>query len=325
MTNTNYPSATPASQPQRSNNSKNIIIGLLAVALLGSWAYFLMKINRSDKELVSTKQEGVHYMSQRDSLESLYKFTLDKYDSVTVANNDLSGKLTSRQTEIAKLKGDISAILRKRNASQAELSKAKTMIEELNSKIMNLEAEVTRLTGENQVLTTEKATLTVQRDSIQTDLTTTQAEKVVLENTVDVGSTFSASNIAITPIDTKNSGKEKETTTAKKVDKLVVSFNVENRIAKSGPTDMYIIVTGPDGKVIASEATNGGIFTTRQDGDLNYTSKLTVNYEPGTRQNVQLPLAFGKYATGDYKIQVYHNGFKIGEGVRNLKKGGLFS
>jgi chaperonin cofactor prefoldin len=325
MTNTNYPSATPVSQPQRSNNSKNIIIGLLAVALLGSWAYFLMKINKSDKELVSTKQEGVHYMSQRDSLESLYKFTLDKYDSVTVANNDLSGKLTGKQTEIAKLKGEISSILRKRNATQAELSKAKSLIEELNSKIMNLEAEVTRLTGENQVLTSEKATLTVQRDSLQTDLTTTQAEKVVLESTVDVGSTFSASNIAITPINEKGSGKEKETTSAKRVDKLVVSFNVENRIAKSGPTDMYIIVTGPDGKVISSEATNGGTFTTRQDGDLNYTSKLTVNYEPGTRQNVQLPLALGKYSTGDYKIQVYHNGFKIGEGVRSLKKGGLFS
>jgi peptidoglycan hydrolase CwlO-like protein len=325
MTNTNYPSATPTTQPQRSNNSKNIIIGLLAVALLGSWAYFLMKINRSDKELVSTKQEGVHYMSQRDSLESLYKFTLDKYDSVSVANNDLNGKLTTRQTEIAKLKGDISSILRKKNASAAELSKAKTMIEELNNKIMTLEADVARLTNENQVLTTEKTALTVERDTLQTNLATTQAEKVVLENTVDVGSTFSASNIGITPINEKSSGKEKETTTAKKVDKLVVSFNVENRIAKSGPTDMYVIVTGPDGKVISSEATNGGTFTTRQDGDLSYTSKITVNYEPGTRQNVQLPLALGKYATGDYKITVYHNGFKIGEGVRSLKKGGLFS
>ena len=325
MTNTNYPSATPASQPQRSNNSKNIIIGLLAVALLGSWAYFLMKINRSDKELVSTKQEGVHYMSQRDSLESLYKFTLDKYDSVTIANNDLSGKLTGKQTEIAKLKGDISSILRKKNASAAELGKAKSMIEELNSKIVNLEAEVARLTNENQTLTTEKAALTVERDTLQSNLNTTKAEKVVLENTVDVGSTFSASNIAITPINEKNGGKEKETTTAKKVDKLVVSFNVENRIAKSGPTDMYIIVTGPDGKVISSEQMNSGTFTTRQDGDLNYTSKLTVNYEPGTRQSVQLPLALGKYATGDYKIQVYHNGFKIGEGIRSLKKGGLFS
>ena len=37
----------------------------------------------------------------------------------------------------------------------------------------------------------------------------------------------------------------------KRVDKLVVSFDVENRIAKSGPADMYIMVTAPDGKVIS--------------------------------------------------------------------------
>jgi len=56
-----------------------------------------------------------------------------------------------------------------------------------------------------------------------------------LEKTVDVASTFSASNIQVTPVNEKKSGKEKTTTTAKRVDKLVVSFDVENRIAKSGP------------------------------------------------------------------------------------------
>jgi len=325
MTNTNYPSATPTTQPQRSSNSKNIVIGLLAVALLGSWAYFLMKINRSDKEILSKTEEGVHYMSQRDSLESLYKFTLDKYDSVNVANNDLSGKLTSKQGEISKLKGEISSILRKKNATASELARAKTLIEELNGKITTLEADVARLTGENQVLTTEKATLIVEKDSLTTNLNTTLGEKKVLEETVDVGSTFSASNIAITPVNEKNGGKEKETTTAKKVDKLVVSFNVENRIAKSGPADMYIIVTAPDGKVISTGATGGGTFTTRQDGDQTFTYKTTVPYEQGTRQNVQIPVIQEKFLTGDYKIQVYHNGFKIGEGVRTLKKGGLFS
>jgi len=30
------------------------------------------------------------------------------------------------------------------------------------------------------------------------------------------------------------------------------------------------------------------------------------------------------FQTGDYRIEVYHNGFKIGENVRTLKKGGLF-
>jgi peptidoglycan hydrolase CwlO-like protein len=322
MTNTNYPSAAPLSQPQRSSNSKNIIIGLLAVALLGSWAYFLMKINQSDKEIASKTEEGVHYMSQRDSLESLYKFTLDKYDSVTVANNDLSGKLTGKQAEISKLKGEINSILKKRNATAAELTRAKTLIEELNTQIETLQAENARLTGENQTLTAEKAQLIIEKDTLTANLTTTQAEKKVLEETVDVGSTFSASNISITPIKTKGD-KEKETTTAKRVDKLVVSFDVENRIAKSGPADMYIIVTSPDGKVI-SEAT-GGTFTTREEGDKNFTSKLTVPYEQGKRQNVQLPLTQDKFQVGDYKIQVFHNGFKIGESVTTLKKGGLFS
>ena len=322
MTNTNYPSATPTTTPQRSSNSKNIVIGLLAVALLGSWAYFLMKINRSDKEILSKTEEGVHYMSQRDSLESLYKFTLDKYDSVTVANNDLSGKLTSKQSEISKLKGEINSILRKKNATSSELARAKTLIEELNSQIETLQAENTRLTGENQTLTAEKAQLIVEKDTLTANLTTTQAEKKVLEETVDVGSTFSASNIAMTPLKQKGD-KEKETTTAKRVDKLVISFDVENRITKSAPADMYIIVTAPDGKVV-SEAT-GGTFTTREEGDKSFTSKLTVPYEQGKRQNVQLPLTQDKFQVGDYKIQVYHNGFKIGEGVTTLKKGGLFS
>jgi len=322
MTNTNYPSASPTTTPQRSSNSKNIVIGLLAVALLGSWAYFLMKINRSDKEILSKTEEGVHYMSQRDSLESLYKFTLDKYDSVTVANNDLSGKLTGKQSEITKLKVEINSILKKKNATSSELARAKTLIEELNTQIETLQADNARLTGENQTLTAEKTQLITEKDTLTANLNTTQAEKKVLEETVDVGSTFSASNIAIVPINEKNGGKEKETTTAKKVDKLVVSFDVENRIAKSGPADMYILVTAPDGKVIDA---SGGTFTTREEGDKTFTSKLTVPYEQGKRQNVQLPLTQDKFQTGDYKIQVYHNGFKIGEGVRTLKKGGLFS
>jgi chromosome segregation ATPase len=226
MTNTNYPSATPATLPQKSNNSKNIVIGLLAVALLGSWAYFLMKINKSDKQILSKTEEGVHYMSQRDSLESLYKYTLDRYDSSTVANKDLEGKLTGKQTEITKLKGEISSILRKSNASKSELARAKTLIEELNGKLLTLEADVARLTGENQVLTQEKTQLTTDKATLETNLATTQTEKQELEKTVDVGSTFAASNIGITPVNEKGSGKEKETTTAKKVDKLVVSQKV---------------------------------------------------------------------------------------------------
>ncbi|HEX2609065.1 MAG TPA: hypothetical protein VHK91_16900, partial [Flavisolibacter sp.] len=150
----------------------------------------------------------------------------------------------------------------------------------------------------------------------------TTSEKEELAKTVDVASTFSASNIQITPINEKNKGKEKVTTTAKKVDKLVVSFDVENRVARSGPADMYVIVTGPDGKVITDA--NSSTLTTRNDGDRQYTNKTSMEYEQGTRKSIQIPLRQEHFQTGDYKIEVYQNGFKIAEGVRTLKKGGLF-
>jgi len=321
MTNTNYPSATPQSQPNKNKNSKNIIIGLLAAGLLGTWGYLLWDKNKSGEKILQQQTQIASLDSSKADIQMEFDNALARLDSVTGANNNLQGQLSDKQKEIETKKSEIRRILSDKNASQAQLAKAKSMINELNDKITGLEAEVARLTGENQELTSSNLTLTAEKATLETNLNTTKSEKDNLEKTVDVGSTFSASNIQVTPVDERKSGKEKSTTTAKKVDKLVVSFNVENRIAKSGPADMYLIVTAPDGKVI-SEA--GSVLNTRTDGDKTFTARIPVNYEQGTRMPVSFPIKQNDFKTGDYKVEVYHNGFKIGEGVRSLKKGGIF-
>ena len=87
---------------------------------------------------------------------------------------------------------------------------------------------------------------------------------------------------------------------------------------------MYIIVTGPDGKVITDPALGSATLTTRTEGDKPFTTKVPVEYEQGTRKAFSFPIRQSDFQTGDYRIEIYHNGFKIGEGVRSLKKGGLF-
>jgi ATP-dependent Clp protease adapter protein ClpS len=67
-----------------------------------------------------------------------------------------------------------------------------------------------------------------------------------------------------------------------------------------------------------------GTLTTRTEGDRPYTFKSSIEYEQGTRKNVQVPLRQDKFQTGDYKVEIFQNGFKIADGVRTLKKGGLF-
>ena len=236
----------------------------------------------------------------------------------------MQGQLSDRQSEITKLKREINSILSKRNTTAAELTRARTLISTLNNKIGNLEQEVARLTGENQELASTNTHLTAEKQTLETNLQTTTSEKEELAKTVDVASTFSASNIQIKPVNEKKRGKEKETTTAKRVDKLVISFDVENRVARTGPADLYVIVTAPDGQVISDANLGSGMLTTRTEGDKQFTSKVTSDYEQGTRKNIQVPLRQNGFKTGDYRIEIYQNGFKIAEGVRTLKKGGLF-
>jgi regulator of replication initiation timing len=324
MTNTNYPSATP-NEPRTPNRSnKNLLIGILAAGLLGTWGYLLYDKNKSGETLQVAQVQSENYMTQRDSLKLLYDDAEMRLDSITGANNNLQGEKSTLQKQIDANKSEIRRILNDKNATAADLKRAKSMIADLNNQIASLEAEVSRLTGENQELTANNTQLTAEKQVLEQNLTTSTTEKEALAATVDVGSTFSASNIQITPVNEKKSGKEKTTTSAKRVDKLVVSFDVENRIARSGPAEMYIMVTGPDGQIVSDPSLGSSTLTTRTDGDKPYTTKVPVEYEQGTRKALSFPIRRDDFQRGDYKIEIYHNGFKIGEGVRTLKKGGLF-
>lgn len=323
MSNTNYPSSTtqPANKPN--NNTRNVLIGILAAGLLGTWGYVLYDKNQTQETLQVKSAEVSSATTARDSVQSIYNDALTRLDSLVGSNNSLTGQLTDRQTEIVKLKNQINGIMRNKNATAADLRRARTLIASLNDKINGLEAEVARLMGENQQLATTNTVLTNEKQTLTTNLQSTTQQKDSALAKVDVGSTFAASNFNIKGIDVKGNGKEKETDKAKKVNKLVVSFDVSNRIAQSGPADLYVIVTGPDGQVISSPNLSSGTLMTRNDGEKAFTTKQSIDYEQGTRKTVSFPLVQDKFQTGDYKIEVYHNGFKIAEGTRNLRKSGF--
>ncbi len=324
MAETNYPSATPNYQTppvkDRNKSYKNLAIGLLAAGLLGTWGYLLYDKNKSEKTINDQQATITKSTTDYSNLQTDFNSALARLDSITGANNSLQGDKSALQKDIDAKKAEIRKILNDKNATASQLAKARVMINELNDKITGLETEVARLTGENQTLVVANTSLQQEKSDLETNLATSATEKEALSKTVDIASTFSASNIKVTPLNEKNSGKEKTTTSAKKVDKLVVSFDVENRIAQSGPTDMYLIVTAPDGKVISE----GTMLNTRTDGDKAITAKVPIDYTQGQRKNIQFPIRQTDFLTGDYKIEIYHNGFKIGEGVRSLKKGGLF-
>ena len=194
---------------------------------------------------------------------------------MSTINAGLQSKLSEKSDEIAKVKTEIRSILNKKNATAAELSKAKDLIASLNTKISGMEQDIARLTQENQTLSNDKIVLTKEKEKLNQDLEKTTVAKQDLEKKVEVASTLNASNIVITPINVKSNGKEKVSTTAKRVDKLVISFDVDNRIALAGPTDVYVLVIGPDGKAISSGSET---FTTRDEGEDRKSTRLNSSH-----------------------------------------------
>lgn len=324
MSTSNYPSAAPQNQPPR-RDSKNLIIGLLAVGILGTWGYFLWDKNNNDQKMTQLQTQYVAVDSSKNELQKSFDASLTRLDSLTGYNNEIEGKLTERNTQISKLKGQIRSILGKQRLTEAEKKKAQSLIAELNDKIAGLEQEVERLTGENQQLTQEKAAVTVERDTYKAQKDTLETLKQGLEQKVDIASTLNASHISITPINEKSGGREKVTSTAKRVDKLVIAFDVDNRIAQAGNTDIYVSITDPEGKPVAVQALGSGTFTTRDEGEKMFTAKLNTDIEPGKKKHLEFAWKQNTdFKRGDYKIEIYQNGFKIGEGIRTLKKGGIF-
>jgi hypothetical protein len=324
MSTTNYPSATPQSQPPR-KDFKNLVIGILAAGFLGTWGYLLWNNNKQEQVQQTQQTQIAKVTDEKGQLQKNFDDALVRLDSLTGTNNKMQSQLTERQTEIGKLKTNIRSILKKEKLTEAERKKADEMIKDLNDKITGLEQQVAQLTQENQQLTTDKTNLTNDKEKLTTDLQTTTTAKQQLEQKVEIASTLNASNIAITPMHDKKNGQDKVTTTAKKVDKLVISFDVSNRIAQTGQTDIYVCITGPDGKPISVPALGSGSFTTREDGDKVFTAKVPVDIEAGKTKAVQFAWKQNSaFQKGNYKIEIYHNGFKIGEGTKELKKGGLF-
>lgn len=308
------------STENKKDNKPAIIIALL-IALVGSWIYFMYAKNESSAVIAEKDALYATLDSSKNAVQKEYDDAIVRLQELTSTNNGLDSLVKTKDSELSILKNKFRSIVGKQNATAADLAEARKLVGELNTRIDDYIKEINRLQAENQQLTVDKQNLTTENQNLNNSLTSTENARKEAENKVDVGSTLHASGFNIVAINVKNSGKEKSTASAKRADKLRISFNLdENRIATTGTKQLFIIAKDPSGKVISEQDLASGKISTRQDGQVDFTTKIDVEYQQGVSKGISFDLnQRDKYVKGNYAIVVYQNGFKIGEGVATLK------
>ena len=317
---TNFPSSVGSSEGQNKNNKNNVVI-ILAVILVASWAYFFYARNEANNVIAMKDADYATLDSSKNAVQKEYDDAMVRLEQMTATNTSLDSLVKSRDEELNQLKSKFKGLVNKQNATASDLAAAKKLVGDLNGKIDQYINEIARLQKENKQLTTDKENLTTENKTLSSNLAVTESAKKEAENKVDVGSTLNASSFSIKAINEKSSGKEKETASSKKADKLRIAFNLDaNRISVSGTKQLFIVAKDPSGNTIKEQALGSSSIATRQDGQVAYTTRLDVDYKQGETKYVSFDLRQGdKDAKGSYSILVYQNGFKIGEGQAVLK------
>jgi hypothetical protein len=307
-------SQTPQNSPAKKNNS--IIYWVVILVLLAACLYMFMSKNKmaADNDMATKMMQKQidSVKTDRASLQTDFDAASAKIDQLVTQNSRMDSALQSDKAAMAKMQAEIKGILANKNATKAELAKAREMIDNLTDKTKQYEARIAELEKENTVLTGKNQELAKAVDS-------TTTENIGLKK---VASVLHASNLRMDPIHKRRNGKEKETSKAKKVDILRIMFDIdENRITESGTKQIYVRIVGPDATILSNSANNSGMMTTAKGAQMSFS----VEKDIALTQNQMVKDVTvdwnqdGDYKRGTYTIEIYNEGYKVGDGSVTLK------
>jgi len=276
-------------QQNNSNSSLKIIIGILAVLLIGS-LFYIYKISSEAKEvqtvLTTTLTEKETVMKDLQELKATY-------DAAIAENTSMSEELVKERDKVVNLIN--------------EVEKSKGSVSKYKAELSKLQSNMKVLMAENESLKKQNTTLTAQRDSTVVVLGESKKYNEVLvgqneelSKTVEKGSKLSVLNMQTAAYKIRSSGKQVATDKAGRADVLKISFTIaENQIAKSGDKEYYVQVIDSKNNVLGDKQT-----VNFDEKSLTYSFISKVKYENKT-VNVSEDLPGKDFAKGTYFVNVF--------------------
>lgn len=301
-------------------DSKNLLLLLVSIGLMGTWIYHLYDKSRYSNHVgqVLVKDTVATQEAVRDSLQRLFADKTKQLDTTTTLTDSLRGSLDSTLTKIFDLRRQISGILKNRNATNTDLKKARELIAEYQQRIEEMKAQNSDLETERTRLNGVLVQLNDEMKGLQDNVDRITQENKTLTETINEASTFIASDMRLSIVTTKSGDRETEVTSARKANKLIFSFTLQNNIASTASYDVYVVILQPDNKVLQTDVWGADHFDSKTEGTKAYTTKVHFEYNKGERKKIIYTIQPDNFLPGTYTMQVYQNGVSIGETIKQL-------
>ncbi|MFB9119741.1 hypothetical protein ACFFUE_00900 [Bergeyella porcorum] len=297
---------------------KNKIIISLSALVVGLSAYLFYDSTNDDMSEAEIKTEFINLKSDYELLQ------------VDLENN--MKDLAISNNTILMQKSQIETILKKNAISEEELLVAKQLMSEIsqnvlkeyNKRIEHLQKDKAALNLQTEKDAEKQKTLLAQIKTLEKDKKNLnqQIEREKLnslkkDNLIKYASKLSISNFILKGVKVRRNGKEVQTDKASRIDKLEVSFDInENLLAETGEKELYLVVHLPDKTLATFSNKASGTFLLNGEQKI-YSEKLIINYINGTNVTVTTQWENDDFQRGNYVLEVYE---KTPSGIKNIGK-----
>ncbi|GAA4404632.1 hypothetical protein GCM10023187_22250 [Nibrella viscosa] len=303
----------------------NMTIGALigVVALLG----YLFIGSRNEtlevQKLLTTKVEQL--AATQVSLDSLSIVLDQKMAEV----RQLGGNVTrleqirrQLETDKQKLKYDLDfSVLRYRHKISEYrdfLTQNEVDIRQLRRENGSLLSRARTLEQEKQLILNENEGLRQEKEALSKTVVAYSRQNADLTSKVTLASAMKAVNVEVLAV--AGNGKERSggSYKASRIDRLKIAFVIPaNPLAVKNTKDIYVRILDPNGAVVSDNGIGG--ITWYEGREIGYSTRQAVPFE---NNDQRIDILFWKdspYKSGSYTVELYAEGFQIGNGRFDVK------
>ena len=223
-------------------------------------------------------------------------------DSLQTNNLTINQNLEAEKVRVDSL---YDALQKERNASRSTIRRYENELKTLKSVMNRYVAQIDSLNTLNRALARENVEYRREASNERLRAEVAEEKNSELTEKVKAGSVIRARNIGIVALN----NNDKSVARASRAVRLQVNFVLAaNDIAQSGTRPVYARITGPDGYILAGDASSQFEY---QGERITYSAARDVDY-----RNADLDVSLyynGDVVSGTYSVEIYMDGNRIGQ------------
>lgn len=297
-----------------------VALAVLAALNLIQLYFVLQEKKESDSKdvIIATKTEEV--LAARMKLDSIST----QLDLKIAEIQHLGGRVDSLIVIKTQLEKDKNTLAKSNSLAVNDFNKKvksyESVLNQKDEEIRDLREQLGIVTAQKDELAEQVTGLSSEKDALSDSVLLVKQKAFELEGKVNIASALRAEKISVNAITNKGKEQDGGNYRAKKVDKLKVSFLIqENNVAEQEAKPIYLRILDPDGAVLSDMATGSGSFL-NNGREMIYSSKETIQFN-NTNQSVSIMYGRGgiPLKKGTYTIELYGDGYKMGAAEFSVK------